>query len=230
MYVVIAIAVLLLAFVPMLLVRAVMRWYGEEVPGMPGNGAELARHLLDARGLSEVGVERADAGGDHYDPAARCVRLSPGNHDGRSLTAVAVAAHEVGHAVQHHEGHPAMALRGWLAPRVQVAERVAIGVLGLAPVVGAMLKSPAIGGVMLLSALVLILGRVGMHLLTLPLEWDASFGKALPVIERGRYVAPGEQAAVRRVLTAAALTYVAAALADVLNVWRWLAILRGRVF
>ena len=67
-----------------------------------------------------------------------------------------------------------------------------------------------------------------MHVLTLPTEWDASFGRALPVLIRGRYVAPGEERAVRSVLRAAAMTYVAAALADVLSFWRWLPIILRR--
>ena len=68
--------------------------------------------------------------------------------------------------------------------------------------------------------------RIVLHLVTLPMEWDASFGKALPIITQGRYVAPTEERAVRRVLRAAALTYLAAALADLLSVWRWLIIFR----
>jgi uncharacterized protein len=226
------IALILLALVliysPSLAVRWVFRYYARPVAGMPGTGAELARYLLDARGLTEVSVECVDDGQDHYSPDEGAVRLGKTNFDGRSLTAVAVAAHEVGHAVQHADGHRLMALRNWLAPKVQVAERLAILGFGIAPVLGAVIRSPVLTALMLLCAVVLFLGRVSMHVLTLPLEWDASFGKALPVIVRGQFVAPEEVPAVRRVLRAAALTYVAAALADLLSVWRWFALLRGR--
>lgn len=230
MYVILLIALLVLAYLPILWVRAVMRWHGGEVQGMPGTGGELAVHLLEARGLEGVSVESTEEGKDHYDPGDRTVRLSPSNYDGRSLTAVAVAAHEVGHAVQHAEQHRLMALRHALAPRVQVAERIALGVLGAAPLLGVLLRSPIVTLVMIVAAVVLFATRLFMHLLTLPLEWDASFGKALPAIERGQYVAPEEVPAIRRVLRAAAFTYMAAALADVLSVWRWLAVVRGRMF
>lgn len=221
-------AVLLLLYGPLLIVRLVLRWYATPVAGMPGTGGELATYLLQARGLNDVVVEETDEGRDHYDPGDRAVRLSPSVYGGRSLTAVAVAAHEVGHAVQHADGHALMKMRQWLYPRVQVAERVALGVLGFAPVVGAVVRSPVITIALVVAAVTLFLSRIGMHLLTLPVEWDASFGKALPAIARGQFVAPAELPAVRRVLGAAALTYVSAALADLLSFWRWIALLRGR--
>jgi Zn-dependent membrane protease YugP len=224
----ILIAILAVIYAPTLLVRYTLKRYSQPIPGMPGTGAELARYLLDTRDLPGVSVEVAEEGRDHYSPNDLAVRLSPSIHDGRSLTAIAVAAHEVGHAVQHAEGHVLMTLRNKLYPQVQVAERIALAVMGFAPIVGALIRSPAITVVLVAAALVLFLARVGMHLLTLPVEWDASFGKALPAIERGQFVAPAELPVVRRVLRAAALTYVAAALADLLSFWRWIALLRGR--
>ncbi|MBT6276160.1 MAG: zinc metallopeptidase [Chromatiales bacterium] len=219
------IGLLALAYVPWLWVRAVMRMHGKDVPGMPGTGGELATHLLALREM-DVKVERGKEGEDHYDPIERTVRLSPSNFDGRSITAVAVATHEVGHAIQHYEGHAVMAIRNAMYGRVKTAETIAIAVLSVAPVLGFLFRNVVVTVILLLAAVALFFSRVIMHVVTLPLEWDASFGKALPIIEAGNYVAPEERVAVRRVLRAAALTYVAGALADVLSIWRWLLVLR----
>src|SRR5437868_10007325 len=98
-------AFLALLFGPQLWVRRVMAQHGADRPDLPGTGAELARHLLDEAELPSVTVEKTDIG-DHYDPEARAVRLLPQHHDGRSIAAVAVAAHEVSHAVQHAHAEP----------------------------------------------------------------------------------------------------------------------------
>ena len=101
---------LALVFGPSIWARAVLAHYSADRTDFPGTGGELARHLLDAADLAEVKVETTDRG-DHYDPEARTVRLSQANHDGRSVTAVAVATHEVGHALQHRDGDPALMRR-----------------------------------------------------------------------------------------------------------------------
>ena len=88
---------LALVFGPQLLVKRVLRQHGADRPDLPGTGAELARHLLDEANLQSVTVEKTDLG-DHYDPDAHAVRLLPQHHDGRSVAAVAVAAHEIGRA------------------------------------------------------------------------------------------------------------------------------------
>ena len=93
--------VLLLVFGPQWWARYTFRRYAGASPNVPGTGAELARHLLNRFGMKDVGVEPAEQGADHYDPEQRVVRLGPDNYNGKSLTAVAVAAHEVGHAIQH---------------------------------------------------------------------------------------------------------------------------------
>ena len=149
----------------------------------------------------------------------------PSNFEGRSITAVAVAHTKWG-AVQHAEGHPMMVLRQWLYPRVQVAEQVAITVLGVAPVIGALVRSPTLTMVFLLAAIVLFLSRVAMHVVTLPVEWDASFGKAMPVIIRGQFIAPDEIPAAN-VCCVPLRWPMCRWLAD-LSFWRWFALLRGR--
>jgi Zn-dependent membrane protease YugP len=94
------------------------------------------------------------------------------------------------------------------------------------PGVLAVTRVPQVAGIMIAAGILSMMSAVVFHLLTLPVEWDASFNKALPILTGGGYIAPAEEQAVRSVLKAAAYTYVAAALADLLSLWRWLMILR----
>src|SRR5205809_117600 len=210
-------AFLALLFGPQLWVRRVMAQHGAERPDLPGTGAELARHLLDEANLPSVMVEQTDKG-DHYDPETRAVRLTPAHHDGRSVAAAAVAAHEVSHAVQHARGEPAFARRFALVRRLIWVERAASVVLMATPLVFLLVKSPALAILEIGAGLALLGIRIVVHLVTLPVEFDASFGKALPVLMRGRYLSAGDMPAARSVLTAAAYTYVAAALAALIDV------------
>jgi Zn-dependent membrane protease YugP len=206
-------------------VRRVLARHGAERPDLPGSGGELARHLLDAAGLHGVKVELT-GDGDHYDPEDRAVRLLPQHHDGRSVAAVAVAAHEVSHAVQHANGERAFALRFEMVRKLIWIDRLASGLLLLAPVVFILVKAPILLLVQVVGGLLLLLVRVAVHVVTLPVELDASFAKALPVLERGRYLTAADMPAARSVLRAAAWTYVAAALVTLLDVARWFRILR----
>jgi Zn-dependent membrane protease YugP len=216
---------LLLIFGPQVWVRRVLKQHGADRSDLPGTGAELARHLLDAADLQSVAVEKTDIG-DHYDPDARAVRLLPQHHDGRSIAAVAVAAHEVSHAVQHAREEPAFMRRLELVRNLVWVDRIASGILMLAPIVAILVRSPALLIVQILAGVSLLGIRVVVHATTLPVEFDASFGKALPALVRGRYLAAGDLPGARSVLKAAAYTYVAAALATLLDVARWFRILR----
>jgi uncharacterized protein len=204
-------------------VRHVLERHGVERADLPGTGGELARHLLDLAGLHGVKVELT-GDGDHYDPEERAVRLLPQHHDGRSVAAVAVAAHEVSHAVQHANGDRAFALRFDLVRKLVWIDRIAIVLLLVAPLI--LVRAPILGIVQLIAGFVLLTSRVAVHVVTLPVELDASFGKALPVLTRGGYLAAADMPAARSVLRAAAFTYVASALMTLLNVARWFRILR----
>ncbi len=221
------ILIVALVFGPTLWVRWVMRAYDEHIEGMPGTGGELAQHLLQKYEVEGVGVESTQMG-DHYDPAERMVRLSEDNYNGKSLTAVAIAAHEVGHALQHHRGDRALAARTAMVPVADKIARLSSGIIWAAPIVGVLTRHPVPFSALVLIGMSGLVARMLVHLFTLPTEWDASFGKALPVLREGQYIAPGEEVAVRRILRAAAFTYVSAALADVLNLFRWAALLLRR--
>jgi uncharacterized protein len=228
MPILIAIASLILLavlFGPQWWVRHVLARHGVERADLPGTGGELARHLLDEAGLRAVKVELT-GDGDHYDPVERVVRLLPQHHDGHSVAAVAVAAHEVSHAVQHARGERAFARRFDLVRNLTWVERLASGILLLAPVVFILVKAPILLVLQLLAGFALLAVRVLVHVVTLPVELDASFGKALPALTRGRYLSAKDMPAARNVLWAAAWTYVAAALVTLVDVARWLRLLR----
>jgi Zn-dependent membrane protease YugP len=220
------VVLVLLVFGPQWWARYTFRRYAGPLPRIPGTGGELARHLLDRFGLPDVPVEKTGEGGDHYDPEHRVVRLGPDNYDNNSLTAVAVAAHEVGHAIQHQRNDPKLALRHRLVRLAQRTQQLGAAAMFLLPVAMAITRAPSAGLLMAGIGLGSMAMATLVHLVTLPVEIDASFGKALPVLVEGNYIQPRDEAAVRRILRAAALTYVAGSLASLLNLARWLAFLR----
>jgi len=227
-YVLLIVLVSLLSWAPSLWVRSRMRRHGADRADLPGTGAELVEHLARRFELEGVTVERTDALKDHYDPATRTVRLGPDNHDGRSLTAVAVAAHEVGHAIQYARGEPVTRLRQRWGPIAAASTRAGILILALLPFVGLLTRSPgAIVAIVALSIALQLFGTLA-HAIVLPMEWDASFAKALPLLVEGEYLDDADLPAAREVLRAAALTYVARALSDLVNLGRWAAVVLRR--
>lgn len=224
-FVIIGFVLLLLVFGPGLWVRRVMARYSKPDDRYSGTGAELARYLLRKSGIDGVGVEETPDG-DHYDPATRTVRLTPDKFNGRSLTAITVAAHEVGHAIQDASGYRPLKYRSRLVLATRVAERAGAAILIAAPFLGALTRAPQLGVLMFAGGLLTLGSSVLVHAMTLPTEFDASFGRALPLLDRERILKDVDRPHARRLLTAAACTYVAASLMSLLNVARWIAILR----
>lgn len=211
---------------PSFWVRRVMQRYSAEIKDLPGTGAELARHLIKRYELEGIEVEETNAFQDHFDPAAKKVRLGSNNFHGKSLTAVAVAAHEVGHAIQFHRNEKIFELRKRYIPTAARLSKVGVGLLMVLPLVGFAVRSPAVMGVIIGMSLLLQLGGALAYLIILPEEWDASFNKALPVLLEGDYIDDNQLPAVRKILKAAAFTYFASALANILNIGRWFMVLR----
>ena len=205
-------------------VKYTLNRYASLLDHLQGTGGELARHLLDRFDMQDVKVEIDDRG-DHYDPTDKAVRLSTDNFNNKSLTAIAVAAHEVGHAIQHSRKEPLLQLRTNLIKVAAVSEKLGSLAFILMPIVVGITRVPHLSLVMIGIVILSMFVAVIVHFVTLPVEWDASFGKALPILEQG-YIKDDELIAVKKVLRAAALTYVAASLAGVLNLWRWLALFR----
>jgi Zn-dependent membrane protease YugP len=206
-------------------VKSVIKRHGAERDDIPGTGGELARHLLDGMKLDHVKVEVTDAG-DHYDPVAKVLRLTPDHMNGRSLSAVVVAAHEVGHAMQDATDYAPLRVRTKMARQAQIIETAGSIVMLAAPVVMALTRTPHALLLELAAGAVLLTMSLLMHAVTLPVEFDASFRRALPVLEKGGFIKPADLPATRQILRAAAFTYVAAAALSVINVLRWLRVLR----
>jgi len=217
--------VMALAYLPGLWVRGIIRRHAGERSDYPGTGGELARHLLDEMKLHHVKGEETDRG-DHYDPIERKVRLSPDHMRKRSLSAVVIAAHEVGHAMQDATDYAPLKARTRLAKQAQRVEIMGSIVMLLAPVMLIFAKSPAVMLVQLFLGVMILAFSVLMHAVTLPVEFDASFRRALPVLKAGNYIADADMVSARQILRAAALTYVAAAAMTLLDVTRWLRVLR----
>lgn len=217
--------ILALLLGPQLWVKRVFARYRDHRDDYPGTGSELARHLLDRFNLPNVMVETTELG-DHYDPLAKVVRLTPDNYHGRSLTAVTVAAHEVGHALQDQAGYPPLRERTRLIRVAQGAEKVGSVVMIGIPLVAVVTRAPAAGLIVFLAGLATMSVGALVHFITLPVEWDASFRRALPVLEQGNYISQQDLHGAQRILKAAALTYVSASLGGLLNIWRWIMLLR----
>ena len=214
-----------LVFGPSLWAKWVLKHHADDRPDFPGTGGELARHLLDEGGLPEVPVEATD-GGDHYDPEAKVVRLTRDNLDGRSLTAVAVAAHEVGHALQDRDGSLLLKTRTRLIKSIGRLQQIGSVILFGTFILGAAVRSPGLALLGLVAGIATMASAVVIHLVTLPVELDASFKRALPMLERGGYLPEGDLPAARSILRACAMTYVASSLASLLNLWRWIRFIR----
>ena len=182
-------------------------------------GAETARRLLREQGIVDVAVE--ETGGtlsDHYDPRAKVVRLSSGIYHGRHLAGLAVAAHEVGHAIQHATGYFALNLRHSFLPVANIGSWAAFPLF----FIGFLFQSKG----MIDIGILLYAGVVAFQLITLPVEFNAS-SRAMAQLVDGRYLRAEEAKDARRVLNAAALTYVAATATALMHLVRLLILRQG---
>ena len=214
-----------IVFLPGVWVQHVLSKYAEPADRYAGNGAQLARYLLDKQGMQSVKVEETKDG-DHYDPAAKAVRLTPDKYSGHSLTAITVAAHEVGHAIQDNEGYKPLRYRSHLVKATQKFEKLGAAILMISPFMAAITRVPGIGILMFLGGIMTLGTSTLVHLVTLPTEFDASFNRALPLLEKENVLKKADKRHARRLLKAAAFTYVSASLMSLLNIARWFAILR----
>jgi hypothetical protein len=226
MHIAVLVVILLCLIVgPGLWVRRVMARYSQPEDRYDETGAETARRLLDALRLHRVTVEISESG-DHYDPSAKAVRLAAGNYRGRSLTAVTVAAHEVGHAIQDAQGFRPLKLRTDLVKWLGPVEKAGALLMMATPVIIAVTRLPVAGLLLFAGGLLTLGSAVAIHLLTLPTELDASFSRAMPLLRRESVLYAVDERHARRLLRAAAMTYVSASLMSLLNAARWIAILR----
>ncbi|HAH96869.1 MAG TPA: peptidase [Firmicutes bacterium] len=183
-------------------------------------GAQMARALLDANQLSHVSIEIT--GGrlsDHYDPGEKVLRLSPEVYHGKSLAALGIAAHEIGHAAQHARAYVPLAIRNSLVPIANIGSNMAFPLF----FIGLLMQT----GWLVDAGIILFAAAVAFQLFTLPVEFNAS-NRAMAMLEGHGYLSRGEELqGAKKVLSAAALTYIAATAVALLQLVRLL-LLRGR--
>lgn len=182
------------------------------------SGGDIARSLLRGSGIDDVSVEHTPGElTDHYDPRARVLRLSDGVYRDRSIAAVGIAAHEVGHAIQHNAGFLALNFRNTLVPVANLGSTLAWPLV----IIAILFRQ----NFLLNLGIFLFAGVVVFHIITLPVEINAS-RRAVALLENGGYLRDEELVGAKKVLSAAALTYVAAAAVAVLNLLRLLLLRR----
>lgn len=187
---------------------------------------EAARQILDNNGLYDVKIE-AVAGSltDHYDPKSNVIRLSDSVRNSTSVAAVGVAAHEAGHAVQHAQGYAPIKLRNSLVPVANLGSKLSIPLI----IIGLVLlgAESVFGMTIVYTGIILFSAAVLFQVVTLPVEFDAS-NRAIKVLGEGGYLYEEETKHVKKVLSAAAMTYVAAAATSIAQLLRLILIARDR--
>ena len=202
-------------------VNSTFKKYSKLYTGRNITAEQAARKILDSNGLHDIRIEGV-AGNltDHYDPHAKVIRLSESVRTSTSVAAVGVAAHEAGHAVQHSVGYFPIKLRNTLVPVANIGSMIGpyLIIFGLIFSTTTLLAEI---GIWLFSAAVLF------QIVTLPVEFNAS-NRAIKILENDMYLEAGEVPAVKKVLGAAAMTYVAAAAASIANLLRLVMLVAGR--
>ena len=187
---------------------SVKKW--SKVPmGRGMTGRDVAQLILDSKGISDVKIEEVPGFlSDHYDPSSKTLRLSPQNYRGQSIAAAGISAHEVGHAIQHAEGYWPMSIRQKMVPVANIGTNIGVGMV----MIGMFINATALAklGVLLFA------GFVIFTLVTLPVEIDASVRARNALLATGS-VTGQEARGVSSVLTAAAATYVAAAITAIMQ-------------
>jgi len=215
---------MLLAFYASAKVRTSMSRFANVATRKGLTGAQIAEEMLSRAGVRDVNIEMLNApNGDHYDPKSRTIRLSAPNFKTSSITAVAVAAHEAGHAIQHNEEYVPLAFRSGIFPLVRISSMMAMPLI----IIGFIFAAGGEFSMMFINlGIIFFAVTVFFHLVTLPVEFNAS-NRAMELLEVGRYLEGDEIDGAKKVLNAAALTYVAAAAAAISQLLR-LVLLSGR--
>jgi uncharacterized protein len=194
---------LILAFYAQAKVKGAYAKYARIASASRLTGAQAAYQLLQTAGAGEVVIEKIPGQlTDHYDPRKKVLRLSQGVHDSPSIAALGIAAHETGHAIQHHQHYQPMRLRSLIYPVASIGSTLAFPLFFIGFITGS-------GSNLLMDlGILLFTGALAFSVVTLPVEFNAS-KRALALLEQRRFLTPDEMVGARKVLSAAALTYVA---------------------
>ncbi len=184
-------------------------------------GAEAARRILNGAGIYDVRIEHISGNlTDHYDPRGKVLRLSDAVYGSASVAAVGVAAHECGHAIQHDQGYVPLQIRGAFVPVANIGTKAAIPIILLGLVLGS-------SGTLIQVGLLCFACGTLFQLITLPVEFNAS-ARAVDILGNTHMLSDTELQSTKKVLSAAAMTYVAAAAASILSLLRLALLFGGR--
>ena len=187
------------------------------------SGARMAREILDLGGAPQVQIEQTPGQlSDHYDPRKKVLRLSPGVYESSSIAALGIAAHEAGHALQHQTGYAPLALRNGIYPVANIGSTLAFPIF----IAGFFFSSRG-PNILMDIGILLFTGAVAFSLVTLPVEFNAS-RRALVLLEERRFLSSGELEGAKKVLSAAALTYVASTAMAAMQLVRMLVLRSSR--
>lgn len=214
-----------LTTLPSLWTKRILQKHSRPHPTIPGTGLQFGEHLLKKYSLQGVRIEETTAG-DHYDPIDKVVRISSHNAHSNSLTAITTVAHEIGHALQDHHHYSPLKQRTALVERAAILQKFAGVALMITPFLIPLAHTPLIALLTFSAGFIAMGVPVIIHLSTLPVEMDASFKRALPLLEEGQYLSPKDMKSAQRILLACAMTYVAASLSSLFNLWKWLKALK----
>ena len=219
-YLILVVPMIILSIVCQVNVSSTFKKFGKVSNARGLTGAEAARNLLKRNGILDVKIELVKGRlTDHYDPKTKVLRLSNDVYTGSSVAALGVAAHETGHAVQHAEAYGPIALRGALVPMANIGSMAGPYVA----MIGLIFSS----GLLITIGIILFSIAVVFYLVTLPVEFNAS-GRALEMLEKDGMLSAKEIEGSKKVLQAAALTYVASALVAVMSLARLVLLSRNR--
>ncbi len=208
-------------------VKSAYKKYSQVANRQGYTGAQIAKKILHRNGIDHVNVEPVSGMmTDHYDPREKVIRLSEGVYDSRSLAAISIAAHECGHAIQDDEAYLFLKIRHSIAPAVGFASKAATPIAFLGIILGAASQVGGIGYYILQIAILMFTAVVVFHVVTLPVEFNAS-SRAMEILEAEGYLERDEIKPAKKVLDAAALTYVAAAAVALGNLIRFIMLSRG---
>lgn len=219
-YLVLVLPALIIAMIAQFKVQSTFKKFAQNLSRRGQTAAQITREILDNNGLFAVKVERISGNlTDHYDPKANVIRLSDSVHDSTSVASIGVAAHEAGHAVQHATSYMPIKLRNAVLPVANIGSQLAMPAILLGIIMS--IEPLVTAGIILFSVLVLF------QVITLPVEFNAS-RRALVTLRSSSMLDEDELSGAKKVLSAAAMTYVAAALVSATQLLRLILISRGR--
>ena len=219
-YLVLVVPTLILSMIAQIMVKSTFSKYSHIKCSRNITGMDAALLLMQSNSINDVAIETVQGSlTDHYDPGAKKLRLSEPVYGQSSIAAVGVAAHETGHAIQHAKGYAPLVLRSTLVPVANIGSSFGPWLA----IAGIFFSIP----ILINLGLVFFAGAVLFYLITLPVELNAS-ARALTILRNGNILSEEELSGVKKVLTAAALTYVASALTAIMSFLRLFLLSRGR--